>query len=124
MPATWIGRPPVPVKRSPERLAGGAESDALELGAVGRFQDAAHVGIAHHLGKAHARCRKGEARVGIALAEGTDAGDEIQELVGDAGGRQRAVDVEARAPARLADTAGKPGLQEFLERRKVVALHA
>ena len=53
LPATWIGMPPGVQQQIAQRLARGAEGDALELGAVGRLQHAAHVVLADDLGELH-----------------------------------------------------------------------
>ena len=58
--------------------------------------------LADHLGELDAVGGEGEARLRIALAVGAGALDQVDELVGDGGRRQRAVDVERDGRARRA----------------------
>ena len=79
--------------------------------------------LADELGKAHVRRRKGEARARIALAEGADALHEVKQLVRHARERQRAVDGEIGAVARLAHARCQPGLEKLLHGGELRALN-
>src|SRR5688572_685386 len=108
-------QPPGVHQQFAQRLTRGAEGDALELGAVGRLQHAAHVVLADDLGELHVGRRKGEARRRIALPVWPDAGDEVDQLVGDTRGCEGAIDVERVTLARLAYAVDELGVQEVLQ---------
>ena len=105
-------------QRHAEFLAGGAECDGVEPGAVGGFQPHAHMRLADFLGIGHRMRRQRNHRLGIARAERSGALDHGDETGVRRSGGDGAVDHESVGTSRDLDIGAERGFKKCAQFRE------
>ena len=104
-------------KRRADRRFGAAKGDRVEPPTPLARQHAAHVAPAHHVDAHHPAAGEGEARLGVADAEGADARQQADELGGRRAHGDRPVEPKRRGGAHLGHRLGEPRREEGAQRR-------